>query len=519
MKTKKLRIEPFSDRFLVVLISAVTLLLQLISFATTRNGSKVYLDGIFPYAALLFAVAIQSTAYFLSNSLRRRISFLKITAMTVALCCSTYYSYIGIYHSVNSPVSYLQENYLRISDEMTRIFDAELENNLALVRETVSDATSRIRAEHSALITKQQTIADCRQALSEISETYSDGMRPPRQSAYENYEDYVAAYNAYIAGMSAGTDTENTASRTQVLSSYGFASMEELNQAELENNAAISALTAALDGVTLDVSFDSNDSGNISALLQAAKLCGYTDFNQGDILNTLALCDAAAAAPTMPDYPALVASLPEGQVTTANMGLLKNNMDSEILTALIRINSLLPETEQLSFSDSRFQIRDLYLIPVYALSDTATQPTALFCLGVAALIDALSVLFAVSLRPRRPVWKKRLLLFGSPADYKKQIFASLPAGTASSQALADFLACFTPSPYTESDGFMMQATLSSLTPYASLSALLCQINLAKIIPAGFLENDTEILLLKARFVFWANEQIYDHSLKETEVPA
>ena len=101
----KRRLSLFGDSALVVLISIVTLLLQSISFATTWNGSKIYLEGVFPYASLLFAVAIQATAYFFSNSLRSRLSFLKMAALCAALCCSTYYSYIGIYNSVNSPCS------------------------------------------------------------------------------------------------------------------------------------------------------------------------------------------------------------------------------------------------------------------------------------------------------------------------------------------------------------------------------------------------------------------------------
>ena len=125
----------FSENALTILVSVVTLLLQIISFATTWSGSRIYLEGVFPYASLLFAVAIQATAYFFSNSLREKVTVLKVTAMLVAMCCSTYYSYIAIYNSVNSPVRFLQESYVQIEEELTGSYDAGLEECIGLAVE------------------------------------------------------------------------------------------------------------------------------------------------------------------------------------------------------------------------------------------------------------------------------------------------------------------------------------------------------------------------------------------------
>ncbi|MGN1148259.1 MAG: hypothetical protein ACI4TB_07540 [Lachnospiraceae bacterium] len=565
MRTRKQHLSLFAESSLVILISIVTLLLQLISFATTWSGSKVYLEDIFPYASFVFALAIQATAYFLSNSLRTRVSLLKTVALLTALCCSTYYSYIGIYNSVNSPESYLQQSYVRIADELTQVFDTHLEEGSSRARETVNEAASLITANYTSLVSEQKNIAACREALAGTTSTYSDGMRAPRQSAYENYEDYVAAYNTYIAGVSAGNNTEKEAVRTGVLSSYGFASIEELNEAEITNSAALSALTAALglaqdDGADTAVSFAQDDiatddeassdasaavpaaiadiqnrlttaienasfgiaftSSDIALLnnfLQAAKLCGYEEADVAGILNTIDQCAKVTSAPLLSDYLTLVSLLPDGRVTSANTMELKTAMDSEILSALLKINALLPEEEQLSFSDARFQITDLYLIPIKALQDTDTKLTALFCLAVAALIDVLSVLFAISLRGRKPLWGKRTLFWSSFEDYAPQIYASLPADTAVASSLTEFLSFFKPSPQTEGDGYMMYAKLDTLAGFYPLTALLCQINLAKIIPAGFSQNETDILLLKARFVFWANEIIYEKGSHDKEV--
>lgn len=539
------QIQLFSEYSLVILVSIVTLLLQLISFATTWEGSKVYLEGIFPFASLLFALAIQATAYFLSNSLRTKVSLLKLAALLAAMCCSTYYSYIGIYNSVNSPANYLQQNYMQISDELTRTFETELENGISEARCAVGEAALSVTSRVTSLFREQENMAACREALANVTESYSGGMRAPKQSAYENYEDYVTAYNAYIAGISQGIGTENAAARNRVLSSYGFSSMDALIEAESRNSADLSALSATLQisasgtedeftsaisslqaalavsigEASLGAPFDSIDTARLNNLFQAAGMCGYHKTDAAHILNTLKQCAGVTASKFIADYESLVLALPNGRVTSADMMELKLSMDSEVLSALIKINTLLPSGEQLSVTDASFQLTDLYLLPVKALSDSSTRLTALFCLFVAALIDGLSLLFAISLKKRKPLWARHILAGSGFEDFAPQIYALLPADKDTARALSDFLSCFMPSPDTESDGYMLSADMETLTGYYTLTALLCQVNLAKIVPAGFFDNEKEALLLKSRFVFWANNIIFGAQQKEQEVMA
>lgn len=543
MKAKKTDI--FSENALVVLVSVVTLLLQLISFATTWSGSRIYLEGVFPCASLLFAVAIQATAYFFSNSLRNKVSALKIIAMLTAICCSTYYSYIGIYNSVNSPARFLQEKYVQLAEELTGIYDTVLEKNVGDAREAVNDAVSKITASFSELSKERENIEACRAALSEEGESYAAGMRAPKPSEYEEYEDYVTAYNAYVAGISNGSNTEKDAARSGRLAAYGFASMEALTEAEAENTAAISALAAALglaengedtavlqtasdicvrlyaamDGAMQGETFESAENTACNRLFQAAKLCGYERISASEVITIVKLAAEVTREPLLRDYTELVASLEEERVTPANIMELKNTMDSELLGAMLKLNAMLPAEEQISYSDVHYAITDLYLIPVQALMDSATRMTAFFCLGIAALIDMLSVLFAISLRKRKPLWKRRTLMLSSQEEYTPQIYASLPGPDTPTQALTEFLGHFAPSPETEADGYMMQAEADALAGYQALVALLCQINMAKLVPAGLLENEKELLLLKARFVFWANAMIYEENSGEREVSA
>ncbi len=534
------KINIFSETALTILVSVVTLLLQIISFATTWSGSRIYLEGVFPYASLLFAVAIQATAYFFSNSLRNKISVLKVVAMVTALCCSTYYSYIGIYNSVNSPVKFLQERYVRIQEELTGIYDTVLEENLGMVREALGDAASAITSGYTMLLEEKGNMEACREALGQENQSYAESMRAPRESAFETYEGYVEAYKAYVAGISSGSNTESEALQEGILISYGFSSIENLQKAEAENAAAISALrgalgivgeqtadeffekvsdtsvklTSALNNAMLGEGFDNIENASLNRLFQAAKLCGYEKMSVAEMSNIVKSASDTTAHPLMREYTALVGALEGGEVTAANTMELKGVMDAEILTALLKMNSLLPSEEQLSYEDQRYQITDLYLVPIRALQSEATGMTAFFCFGVAALTDILSVLFAVSLRGRKPLWKRGNLVFAGLEDYVPQIYASLPPVERPAGALAEFLSHFVPSPETEYDGYMMCTDVKEVSAYYPLVALLCQTNLAKLVPGSFLEEgaeEQELLLLKARFVFWANSVIYEEN--------
>ncbi|MBE5874674.1 MAG: hypothetical protein E7287_09775 [Lachnospiraceae bacterium] len=532
MKTNR-KIEFFSETVLTILVSIVTLLLQAISFATTWSGSRVYLEGVFPYASLLFATSIQATAYFFSNSLRNKVSALKVTAMLVALCCSTYYSYIGIYNSVNSPERFLQERYVQIERDLTGKYDAESEELMGVIREALSDASTQITANNIRLNKERENIDACREALAEEGKSYVGGMKAPKQSDYENYEDYVAAYNAYVSGRAEGSNAEKETVRKGILENYGFADMAGLQTAEAENTAEMSTLKAALgmteeqeevtvqgrvaelytklsvaaDNAMLGVAFGSTELENLNTLMQAARLCGYDKISYADIMKAVSRVADVAREPLMKNYSELVAALEGGRVTASNTMSLKSSMDAEILSALLKI--------KLPAGDERYQITDLYLVPVKALQDTGTRMTAFFCLFVATLIDALSLLFAVSLRKRKPLWKRRSLVFTRMEDYIPQIYASLPKEQEAVQVLTDFLKLFEPSPETECDGYIMCAKLQKVRDYYPLVALLCQVNLAKVVSESIFKPESEegdLLLLRARFVFWLNTEINENRI-------
>ncbi len=523
----------FSERVLVVLVSFATLFLQLISFATTWDGAKVYLDGVFPYASLLFAIAIQTTAYFFSNSLRKKKSILKIAALCLAICCSTYYSYIGIYNSVNSPLTYLQERYTQINDSLTRQYNNRMEIELGQLRTAVSDTVSSIVEKHQQLCSALQQADACLNALEGVGNDISTGMRAPKQSAYEHYEDYLAAYQAYITARSSGNNLELSASRDGVLASYGFSGLEEVTNAQSEITGKLTTLYSVLSigaaeelgsalsslstqineqisNASLGITPQSDLQSHLNTLLQASTLLENPEFSVAETINTLNQCAVLSGSPFMASYSTIAGDAPQ----LKNAMNIKGSLDSEILSAILKLNTLIPEAEQHSLSDKAYQITDLYLIPITAFTMEETKLTALFCLGMAGLVDGLSVLFAISLRGKRPLWNKRILPT-APMDerYIPQIYASLPPEHSYTNGLRRFLQSFVPSPETESQGYMLRAPLEELASFSLLAALLCQINLAKIIQGD--ASSKEHLLIKAGFVFWVNEMLYQEQTERS----
>ncbi len=516
----------FSEGVLVILVSLVTLFLQLISFATTWDGAKVYLDGVFPYASLLFAVAIQATAYFFSNSLRKRKSMLKILALCTALCCSTYYSYIGIYNSVNSPLTYLQERYTQISDSLTSRYDEEMEYTLSEIRTTISDTISGIIRQHQMLCTDLEQTESCLAALSSAENDISTGMRAPSRSAYADYEEYLAAYQAYIDAKSSGNNLEQSLSREGILASYGFSDLEQVNSRQSEITGKLTTLysllgittaeelgealttlsvqlTMQIQNASLGKAPTTDLQNQLNTLLQAASLLQNSTFSVAEMTSTLARCADLSSADFMVSFTTLAGEAPQLKDAMD----IKGRLDNEIMTALLKINKLLPDKEQISLSDQAYRITDLYFIPIMALTAEETKLTALLSLAMAGLVDGLSLLFALSLTGKKPLWNKRLLPT-APMDerYIMQIYASLPPDDTYPNGFRRFLQCFTPSPETEAQGYMLRASMEEISSFSLLSALLCQINLAKI-----LRDETtgkEYLLLKAGFVFWVNDMIY-----------
>ena len=528
----------FGEENLLRLVTFVTLLLQAISFVTTLQGATVFLGGIFVLAPLFFALAVQATAWFLAGSLRVRITPLRCVALGMALCCSTYYSYVGIYNTVNPPAMYLSAEYAQVRSELDSTYAARRTQAFRTAQDQINAMVSDLSGQYSLLEQESARLAACAKELEEVSAEYSGGLRAPSRSSYANYEDYVAAYNAYLASVTENSSAEQASARQAILTRYGFDSESALAEATAQNASDLSAFEAAAaelgsEGETVAAQLESSRAFLLDALTAAeaegslssdarsalGRLVQLAAAQTGSALSTDDLLRPVDAALTgsgeglMASFDELAAQLEGGRVTRANAQEMKTLLTSEILNAVLRVNEVADE-EVLQADDPALQITDLHLKPLLALTVPTERGMALFCLFLAALMDGLTLVFSIACR-RKPTLLKarspRRLLAENGDALAAQVCACLPAGRDPMDELELFLSRFSASPDTLAEGYSLAAPRADLAVYERLCALLCQAGLASIRPAQEDGAAGETVLLRSDFLLYANELLTTRS--------
>lgn len=528
----------FGEENLLRLVAFVTLLLQAISFITTLQGATVFLGGIFVLAPLFFALAVQATAWFLAGSLRVRITPLRCVALGMALCCSTYYSYVGIYNTVDPPAMYLSAEYAQVRSELDGAYAARRTQAFRTAQDQINAMVSGLAGQYSLLEQESARLAACAKELEEAGAEYSGGLRAPSRSSYANYEDYVAAYNAYLASVTENSSAEQAAARQAILARYGFDTESALAGATAQNASDLSAFEAAaaelggegetvaaqlesaraflLDALTAaeaESTLSSDARAALGRLVQLASAQAGSTLSTDDLLRPVDAAMTGSGEGLMASFDELAAQLEGGRVTRANAQEMKTLLTSEILNAVLRVNEVADE-EVLQADDPALQITDLHLKPLLALTAPAQRGMALFCLFLAALMDGLTLVFSIACR-RRPTLLKarspRRLLAENGDALAAQICACLPAGRDPMDELELFLSRFSASPDTLAEGYSLAAPRQELTAYERLCALLCQAGLASIRPAGENGADGEAVLLRSDFLLFANELLTTRS--------
>lgn len=528
----------FGEENLLRLVTFVTLLLQAISFVTTLQGATVFLGGIFVLAPLFFALAVQATAWFLAGSLRVRIAPLRCVALGMALCCSTYYSYVGIYNTVNPPAMYLSAEYAQVRSELDSTYAARRTQAFRTAQDQINTMVSELAGQYSLLEQEGARLAACAKELEEVSAEYSGGLRAPSRSSYANYEDYAAAYNAYLASVTENSSAEQASARQAILTRYGFDSESALAEATAQNASDLSAFEAAAaelggEGETVAAQLESSRAFLLDALTAAetegslssdarsalGRLVQLAAAQTGSALSTDDLLRPVDAALTgsgeglMASFDELAAQLEGGRVTRANAQEMKTLLTSEILNAVLRVNEVADE-EVLRADDPALQITDLHLKPLLALTVPTQRGMALFCLFLAALMDGLTLVFSIACR-RKPTLLKarspRRLLAENGDALAAQVCACLPAGRDPMDELELFLSRFSASPDTLAEGYSLAAPRADLAVYERLCALLCQAGLASIRPSQGNEAAGETVLLRSDFLLYANELLTTRS--------
>lgn len=499
----------------VVVIGIVTFLLQAISFVTTLQGARVYIGNVFPLASLFFAVAIQFCVWYFVNTMSGKRKGLKIVALAAAVGCSTWFSFTGIYNLINSPTQYLEERYNTIREELLSDGQNGVDHIKELLTQDITDAAYAVGTQKTILLQEQERLENCSAELEEKSTaSTAKKIKVPKQSQYDTYEEYAAAYQAYVTALGQASGAEMNLAREQVLSNYGFDSMEAFEKAVNTNTAAVNGLllfqTTEISGIELaQACIMTIETGNmpsdellydINSLFSAAGLGNNTTYGDNFTVRLKACVnyytqeDMVTAEDLNEKY---------GIKKTAESAMeCKAAMDTEIAAGRRRLGVFLNAVQtDLTSAQSVFftmdtEITEVYLLPLQALLKGGATNPAYYCFGIAALIDGMTLILALSNIARKPIWDRKWNLQPDYSELLEQIAGCTPNEQTIKEYIDGYLLHFKVSEHTLLRGYLMTAPLNDISEYDTLTAILCDSSHA------FIKNHE--LFLKADIVYWLN---------------
>lgn len=510
----------FRDSALMVVAAVVSLLLQVISFFTTLDGAKAYFETTFALAPLFFALAVQSVVYFLENSIRRKATAAKVIALSMAIFCSSYFSFVGIYNNINPPESYLEKTYNSYSAQLRKLAEDISFSDAADSGAEVNKAVNGIIREYSALTAERSSLESLAEQISEARAENSVNLSPPRRWDYAEYEDYAAAYSAYISSLSQSGTTEQSAKITALLQKYGFTDPSEVSARSAEITARISLIEGTV-GAQGNAFYSAAEllrgrivSGSDSAL--AERLFALYNDLYGERLEVPNSLFTEKADVILPEYIEISGGMPAAAV--------REKLISVISAACDTVNSMGG-----SVNSEDYGFENIYTLPMYAVFSGRFGADAAVSLVLALLVDILSLLFAMifvkqrsilaakntddaadmrgSLFEQNVVTALQLGLCGSGADFSAEW-----SWTDLTERIAEYLCAFRAADFAVDKGYSLIAKHSDIAEFEALTAFLCQFGLAKILTAEETElltngeTDSRTVLLKTKFLLWVSEK-------------
>lgn len=216
--------------------------------------------------------------------------------------------------------------------------------------------------------------------------------------------------------------------------------------------------------------------------------------------------------------------------------LLYTKMQSELKGAVYLLNQMNGLDKQIDLNNSKYILHNLYVLPIKNLLEVGNQRAmAWFCLAFAVLVDGLTLLFALMEgREKTALFAKnnKDIVGRSKEAIEELLLATLMSkdeqvGDSSRleitlmhlEALLKQLELL---PEGIESGYSMWCPLKSLENYKAFLAILCQFNLAsiltekEIVKGGYVLGETEekYVLIKTKFVIWANQKIADLALRK-----
>lgn len=227
--------------------------------------------------------------------------------------------------------------------------------------------------------------------------------------------------------------------------------------------------------------------------------------------------------------------MPEGIIREEDAMTLYTQMQSEIKNAAYLLNQTGNLKEQINLTDSEYVMHNLYVLPVKNLLESgSSKAMAWFCIAFAVLIDGLTLLFALMQgREKTPLFakKNRDIVGRSKEAIEELLIATIMAGDTQCKederlghtllAIESFLKHFEIIPEGIESGYSMWCPLEKLDKYNAFVAVLCQFNLASILSGqemyltgeGNYDTDEKYLLIKTKFIIWANQKMSDLALR------
>lgn len=456
----------FNKESLAWLVVIVTAFLQLISLMTTFNGSIVYFGGInLPLgisAPLLFALAIQLTVFAVSHTIRHQFNNGLIIVLLLATLCSTYFSYIGIYNYINSPINYLAERYEMIEQNLTDKYEKLREDNKGTMRENMALIINEIRTSHETLEMKITSNEQQSNRLATINvddnniKSQTNTVAKPDINNYGNdlasYYADMAKYNEAIGNIisdstSQTADLKNKLYNSQVESILGGKTEEQFTKESIDTKTKKEQLDKGIDNIYSTIY---SAEGNISF---DDKLNKIQEFCQGIIagdkdekgifstvlinLNSqIEVVDKSLKVDdldkkvneflllnkkdnklmlSLDDVEAKAYGESNGKNLSSNAVLSQNDamvlyadMESEIKSAAYLLNGMYDEENKINLQDEEYEIDNLYVLPIYNLvKANEGRSMAWFCLLFAMLVDGLTLIFVIMEgRERTPLFAK-----------------------------------------------------------------------------------------------------------------
>lgn len=542
----------FNPSSLSWILVTATLFLQLISLSTTYSGSKVYFGGInLPFglsAPFLFSISIQTIVFSLSNYLRKNYRIWTIFILLLSSLCSTYFSYIGIYNYINSPIAYLEERYNQIYHNMSDKYKITIDNSNTEMKECVFDITSKIQKEYSRLLKENDSYTKLSNQLSKLQVSNNiikpniKGVSKPNINSYgknlDKYYEDMARYNAAISNIIGQTIQQNASLQSSIYENkaknlLGGKSLDEFTKEhiDLQSNKEL------INNVVSSLHSQISQNGQIpfdKKIIELQQYCiNYITSNSGEsntfntiLTNMYTIYSSVTSSDTTKSFYNTLNSFitlgshnqtfmknlntvkeevyaenynkePNGDISLklTDTLLLYSKLQSEIKNGAYILNSISSTGTIIDLNSQEFVLENMYILPIKNLfKRTNSLGIAWFCFAFAALIDGLTILFALMHRENT-----KTLLANSNNEIVKNsenlteelLLSSLVFHHVSDESkssthlslehLAKFIKSFEITDIGMENGYSLYCPLDKLKEYQIFLSILCQFNLAKIV--------------------------------------